>query len=45
MGTKVLFVSMGGLCRAPGAAGVLRNMLQEADLSETITVDSVASHN
>src|SRR5699024_12065144 len=45
MRTKVLFVSMGGLCRAPGAAGVLRHMLQEADLSETITVDSVATHN
>ena len=45
MGTKVLFVSMGGLCRAPGAAGVLRHMLQEADLSDTISVDSAATHN
>ena len=45
MGIKVLFVSMGGLCRAPGAAGVLRHMLQEADLSDTISVDSAATHN
>lgn len=45
MGIKVLFVSMGGLCRAPGAVGVLRHMLQEAGLSDTITVDAVATHN
>lgn len=45
MGIKVLFVSMGGLCRAPGAAGVLRHIIQEEDLADSISVDSAATHN
>lgn len=36
---------MGGLCRAPGAAGVLRHMIQEEDLADSISVDSAATHN
>jgi|GEM_PF-754504 len=38
----VLFVSNGGVCRAPMAAGVLAQLLRASDLSRAIEVGSVA---
>jgi len=40
---NVLFVSNGGICRAPMAAGVLSYLLQSSDLGRSLRVGSVAT--
>ncbi len=42
---KVLFVSMGNLCRSPSAEGVFRSLIDEAGLSELVMVDSAGTHS
>lgn len=42
---KVLFVSMGNLCRSPSAEGVFRNLISEAGLSDAVEVDSAGTHS
>ncbi len=42
---KVLFVCMGNICRSPVAEGVFQRMLEEADLSRKIAVDSAGTHS
>ncbi len=45
MDTKVLFVCMGNLCRSPSAVGVLRHLVKEAGLQESIHIDSAGTHD
>ena len=41
---KVLMVCMGNICRSPMAEGVLRRLLEDADLSDQVYVDSAGTH-
>jgi protein-tyrosine phosphatase len=45
MMTKVLFVSMGNICRSPSAEGVFRRLVDDAGLSDLVGVDSAGTHN
>jgi len=40
---SVLFVCLGNICRSPMADGVFRHMVKEADLDDTITVESAGT--
>src|SRR5690625_1010194 len=40
---KVLFVCLGNICRSPMAEAVFRHKVNEANLSEKITVDSAGT--
>lgn len=42
---KVLFVCMGNICRSPTAEGVFRHFVENAGLSESISVDSAGTHD
>jgi protein-tyrosine phosphatase len=42
---KVLFICMGNICRSPLGEGVMKRLVQEAGLSESIEVDSAATHS
>ena len=42
--TKVLFVCMGNICRSPTAEGVFRHQVEQANLSDKITIDSAGTH-
>lgn len=42
---RVLIVCMGNICRSPMAEGVLRRMVDEAGLGESITVASAGTHS
>ncbi len=42
---KVLFVCMGNICRSPVAEGVFRRMLEDADLTKQVYVDSAGTHS
>lgn len=44
MMTKVLFVCMGNICRSPSAEGVFRHMVNDAGLSDVVSVDSAGTH-
>lgn len=41
---SVLFVCMGNICRSPTAEGVFRHLVQQADLADSIRVDSAGTH-
>lgn len=41
---KVLFVCTGNICRSPSAQGVFQHLVNEAGLSDAISVDSAATH-
>jgi protein-tyrosine phosphatase len=40
---KILFVCMGNICRSPAADGIMVHMVQEAGLSDEITIDSAGT--
>lgn len=40
MTVNVIFVCLGNICRSPAAQGILESMVQDAGLSDKITVDS-----
>lgn len=40
---KVLFVCLGNICRSPTAEGVFRQYVEQAGLSDTITIDSAGT--
>ena len=42
---SVLFVCMGNICRSPTAEGVFRHQVEEAGLSDRITIDSAGTHD
>jgi len=41
---NVLFVCLGNICRSPTAEGVFRGLVQKADLTEHIRIDSAGTH-
>jgi protein-tyrosine phosphatase len=41
---RILFVCMGNICRSPMAEAVMQHLVDEAGLSESIIVDSAATH-
>ena len=41
---KVLFVCMGNICRSPTAEGVFRDVVEKANLSHLIEIDSAGTH-
>ncbi len=41
---KVLFVCMGNICRSPTAQGVFEYLVEEANLTERVLIDSAGSH-
>ncbi|NDJ79182.1 MAG: low molecular weight phosphotyrosine protein phosphatase [Chloroflexi bacterium] len=43
MTVRVLFVCLGNICRSPMAEGVFQHVVQEAGLSDQITVDSAGT--
>lgn len=43
--TKVLFVCLGNICRSPTAEGVFSKVVNDANLSEQIKVDSAGTGN
>lgn len=43
--TQVLFVCMGNICRSPTAEGVLRKLVEDADLRCRVVVDSAGTHD
>ncbi|HAL71265.1 MAG TPA: protein tyrosine phosphatase [Verrucomicrobiales bacterium] len=40
---KLLFVCLGNICRSPAAEGVMRRVVAEAGLTETIHIDSAGT--
>ena len=42
--TSVLFVCMGNICRSPTAEGVFRHFVDEAGLTDKVSVDSAGTH-
>jgi protein-tyrosine phosphatase len=41
---KVLFVCMGNICRSPTAEGVFRHQVEQANLTDQISIDSAGTH-
>ncbi len=44
MNTRVLFVSMGNICRSPMAEGVFRHLIRQAGLDDVVKVESAGTH-
>lgn len=40
---SILMVCMGNICRSPTAEGVLRHMLQDAELADAVRIDSAGT--
>ena len=45
MTSSVVFVCTGNICRSPTAEGIFRKLVDDAGLSERITVDSAGTHD
>jgi len=43
--SSVVFVCTGNICRSPTAEGIFRKLVDDAGLSERITVDSAGTHD
>jgi protein-tyrosine phosphatase len=43
VGTRILFVCLGNICRSPSAEGVMRALVEEEGLSELVHVDSAGT--
>ncbi|MFV2057606.1 MAG: low molecular weight protein-tyrosine-phosphatase [Thiohalomonadales bacterium] len=41
---QVLFVCMGNICRSPTAEGVFQKMVDDANLSDRLSIDSAGTH-
>jgi len=41
---KLLFVCMGNICRSPTAHAVMRHKVEQANLSDKLTIDSAGTH-
>jgi protein-tyrosine phosphatase len=41
---NVLFVCMGNICRSPTAHGVFQKLVEEAELADTVIIDSAGTH-
>ena len=41
---NVLFVCMGNICRSPSAEGYFRHIVEEANLTDLINIDSAGTH-
>jgi protein-tyrosine phosphatase len=44
MGTKVLFVCMGNICRSPMAEGVFKQLVKQAGLEDVVRAESAGTH-
>lgn len=40
---RVLFVCMGNICRSPAAEAVMRKLIEDRDLTETVIIDSAGT--
>lgn len=40
MSIRIVFVCLGNICRSPTAEGIMRKLIEEADLSNSIFIDS-----
>ncbi|NJL45046.1 MAG: low molecular weight phosphotyrosine protein phosphatase [Leptolyngbyaceae cyanobacterium SM2_3_12] len=43
MGTRVLFVCLGNICRSPSAENIMNHLIQQRQLTEQITCDSAGT--
>lgn len=41
---KILFVCLGNICRSPSAEAIMKKIVEDAGLSDRITVDSAGMH-
>jgi protein-tyrosine phosphatase len=41
--TRILFVCLGNICRSPTAEGVMRSLVTEAGLGDSIQLDSAGT--
>ena len=41
---RILFVCLGNICRSPTAHGIFQHLVEEAQLSHLIEVDSAGTH-
>lgn len=44
MGTKILFVCLGNICRSAAANGIMEDMVKQAGLQKLISVDSAGTY-
>lgn len=42
--TKILFVCLGNICRSPSAEAIMRKMVRDVGLTDTILIDSAGIH-
>lgn len=42
---RVLFVCLGNICRSPAGENILRHVLRDAGLEDTVKIDSAGTHD